>query len=560
MTDRDPSPPRPPGSRDPDSHAAGITTPGAGAPSINLAAGLWRHALSTPRATALVVDGRAYTYAELAARAAGVAAWLRAVRDQRDGVAGRVGILAARSPEAFAGILGAAWTGAAYVPVNPKQPAARIASILRRACLTALIVDRGAAPFLGDDQVRAALPARVLVADEEAAGGVSGPVVATAWSSLPKTDAITAPVDVSAGQAVYVMFTSGTTGEPKGVVVGAGAVAHFLAAAGKRYAIGPGDRLGQFCETSFDVSVFEMFAAWNGGASLHVVPDAQLMAPAAFIRREALTIWTSVPSVIAMLTRMRMLAPGMFPSLRASFFIGEALTVESARAWQAAAPASVVDNQYGPTEAAVACTVQRLTDPVVETAGRGTLAIGRPYEGTHAAILACDGSFAADGVSGELALAGPQLAIGYLDDPEQTALRFPVIEHARLGSLRWYRTGDLAVRDRDGVLHCLGRIDHQVKVLGHRVELEDVEAHLRSASGVEAVAAVAWPLVDGNAAGVVGFVCVHEAAVPAIRARLRELLPPYMAPRRIVTVEAMPRTANGKIDRGALLALLQGKR
>jgi acyl-CoA synthetase (AMP-forming)/AMP-acid ligase II len=307
------------------------------------------------------------------------------------------------------------------------------------------------------------------------------------------------------------------------------------------------------------VSVFEMFAAWDGGASLHVVPESKLMAPAGFIRRQALTVWTSVPSVISMLLKMKLLEPGMFPALRVSFFIGEALPVASAQTWQEAAPNSVVDNQYGPTEATVAFTVQRLTDPAPETPGRNTMAIGRPYAGLEAGIVGPDGGFLPAGEIGELALYGPQIAAGYLDDPEQTARRFPVLDHPRLGSGRWYLTGDMAFCDERQVLHCLGRIDNQVKVMGHRVELEDVEAHLRAVCGTDAAAAIAWPVENGIALGIVAFVCGAKLAPPDIRERLRDRVPSYMLPRQVFVLDSLPLSTHGKIDRKALQSMVGEK-
>lgn len=517
------------------------------AASLNLADGVNRHADERPSAPALSIEGRVWTYGELRTGAARVAARLEA--SLAAGRTRRVGILASRSLATYAGILGAAWAGGTYVPLNPKQPAARLASILRRAGLDAIVVDAAGGVHLADEAVRSVLPACVL-RDVEDAG--SDPDAA---AEVPATKASDSPRAVAPDHPAYVMFTSGTTGVPKGVVVTAANVAHFLSVVRRRYAIGPGDRVGQFCETSFDVSVFEMFAAWDGGACLCVVPDAQLLAPAGFLRREAITVWTSVPSVIAMLARMKLLEPGLFPALRASFFIGEALPVPSALAWQAAAPSSVVDNQYGPTEATVACAVQRLGDSVVETPGRGTVAIGLPYDGMHAAIVE-DGEFLSDGSIGELALSGPQLAACYLDDAEQTARRFPTLEHPALGLTRWYLTGDFAFRDSDGILHCLGRTDHQVKIMGHRVELEDLEAHLRAASGTDAVAAVARPAAGGTATTLAAFVSGAAKSPAEIRERLRELVPPYMLPRRVVALDALPLSTNGKVDRHALVALL----
>jgi D-alanine--poly(phosphoribitol) ligase subunit 1 len=238
------------------------------------------------------------------------------------------------------------------------------------------------------------------------------------------------------------------------------------------------------------------------------------------------------------------LQPGSLPSLRASFFIGEALPVASAKAWQSAAPNSVLDNQYGPTEATVACAYHRVTDPPIETPGRGTVAIGRPFAGTDAAIVTPDGTFL--GIDEE----------GYLDDPTQTAQRFPLLDHPRLGRSRWYLTGDLAVQDERGLFHCLGRVDNQVKVLGNRVELEDVEAHLRAICRTDIVAAVAWPITAGHAEGIVAFVAGSALAPPDVKRELRNRVPVYMVPSNIVVVDSLPLSANGKVDRHALRARL----
>jgi len=524
---------------------------------FNLAGGVYRFAAAEPAAPALVVDDRTYSYAELCAGARRVAGWLRSVAGSGE-VPPRVGILASRSFELYAGILGVAWAGGTYVPLNPRQPPARLVSILKQAGLSALIADARAATQLQDAEVHAALPSHVL-ASARPPSADRAPGVAS-WTELSDHVAPSTPAATGPGHPAYIIFTSGTTGVPKGVVVTAASVAHFLGAMRSLYAMHPGDRVGQFCEASFDLSVFEIFAAWDAGASLHVVPESRLMAPAGFIRQQQLTVWASVPSVIAILSRMKLLESGLFPTLRVSFFIGEALSVEAARAWQAAAPRSVVDNHYGPTEATVACTVQRLTDPVVETAGRGTMAIGQPYAGIEADIVGADGAFLGVGETGELALHGPQVAAGYLDDAEQTTRRFPLLDHPRLGVTRWYLTGDVAYRDEREILHCLGRIDNQVKIRGHRVELEDLEAHLRAASGSDAVATVAWPIVNGNATGIAAFVCGSTTALPDIRQRLMGLVPPYMVPRQLRAIDALPLSANGKVDRKALRAMLDEER
>jgi non-ribosomal peptide synthetase component F len=298
-----------------------------------------------------------------------------------------------------------------------------------------------------------------------------------------------------------------------------------------------------------------MFMTWNAGASLHVVSASQLTVPISFIQDHALTVWNSAPTIVGLLMQLSAFRPGIFPSLRVSIFGGDTLTVEAATAWQGAAPASTVDNVYGPTEATIECLHQRLTDPPMVTRERGSLALGVPYAGNTVAIVDAAMNFLPAGEIGELAISGVQLAVGYLDQVELTAARFPVID-----GRRWYLTGDLAYQDSEGRFHHLGRCDDQIKVRGHRVELGDVESHLRQVCGTDLAAAVAWPFADGAATGIVGFVAgpAGEAipSLPEIRAALERRLPGYMVPETIRRIAALPLTSHGKVDRGALVALL----
>ena len=510
--------------------------------AVNLAAPLCAYARAVPGRVALVVDEIDYSYGELAAAAARVAVWVRNGRARDDNSAPPcVGVLASRSAEAYGAILGAAWAGGTYIPLSPKMPAARLASILAQAKLDALIVDRKGRPRL--KELGAALPPRVLTPDEHL-----------------ENDATFEPVEVGPDHPAYMIFTSGTTGTPKGVVVTAGGVQHLLSCIHELYEITPEDRVAQFFETTFDVSVCEMFGCWDGGAALHVVPEMKLMAPAGFIRQEWITVLHAVPSLISMMARLGQLTDGSLPSLRVSIFGGEGVPVAALRTWQAAAPNSIIENQYGPTECTVACFAQRLTDPPIETPGRGTLAIGVPFRGTHAAIVDAHQQFLGAEQIGELALCGPQLATGYLNDEEKTADRFRMLIHPELGATRWYLTGDSAFFDAEGRFHCLGRLDHQVKVMGHRVELEEIEAHLRAICSSESVAAIPWPENNGSAAGIVAFVVGARIAPPVVREQLRDRMPMYMVPSKVMALESMPLLASGKVDRKALRDLLSGTR
>jgi D-alanine--poly(phosphoribitol) ligase subunit 1 len=276
-----------------------------------------------------------------------------------------------------------------------------------------------------------------------------------------------------------------------------------------------------------------------------------LMGPSRFIRERQLTVWFSVPSVVAFMQDMKMLTAGAFPSLRYSAFCGEPLPATSVRAWQQACHNGVIDNIYGPTEATVACLSQRCSEPFVVTKERGTIAIGTPFHGTEVAIVDASCNFLASGDNGELALSGKQVAKGYFKDPQKTAARFPSINDKT-----WYLTGDLAYQDADGRFHHLGRTDNQVKVLGHRIELEDVEAHLREVCAADSVAAVAWPIANGSAEGIVAFVAGSSLSAAEVRERMQRRVPKYMVPTEVRFLPRLPVSASGKTDRKTLTAML----
>jgi non-ribosomal peptide synthetase component F len=328
-------------------------------------------------------------------------------------------------------------------------------------------------------------------------------------------------------------------------------VARYCGVVQDRCEFRPADRVSQVAELTFDNSVLDLFVTWAAGAGLYVVPASQLMAPAKFIRDHELTIWFSVPSTASFMGRMKMLKPAAFPSLRCSIFAGEALSVATAQAWQIAAPNSIVENFYGPTEVTVDCIAQRVESPPYVTRDRGTLAIGKPFPGIRAGIVDENLNFLPQGEEGELVVSGRQVARGYFQDPELTAVRFPTLD-----GLRWYRTGDLVFEDSRGTFHHLGRIDNQVKILGNRVELEEIEAHLRGVLGTDSVAAVAWPLADGRATGIVAFHCSPEMTRDHIREAMKTRVPDYMIPKRVHLLDALPLGSSGKIDRKALVRML----
>lgn len=517
--------------------------------NFNLAGGVHRRATENADAPALVCRDIALSYGELAARAGRLAACLIAQCGERHGEAPRVGILASPSAGACVAALGACWAGATYVPFGLKQPEERLRELFAQCRLSALITDDVGLKLLGE-RLLAAAPPVIIHAGDAALVSPDSRRRIIALSSLPAA-VVAAPAPVAADDIAYIIFTSGSTGTPKGVMVSAGAFRHYLGAVNAALGMTAADRVLGVSELSFDVSAHNMFATWEAGAALHVLPTAATMNAVKFARSAGLTVWNSAPSLAAMLRQLKTLAPGSLPGLRVTAFGGEQLPAATVAVWREAAPASAIFNVYGPTEATVGCLAQQVGEPLPVTPGRDVIAIGTPFPGSEARIADEEGQPLGEGMPGELLIAGEQLAEGYLDAPELTAARFPVIE-----GKRWYRTGDLALRDASGRFHCLGRIDNQVKILGHRIELDEVDAHLRHASGADLVGAVAWPLVDGAAHGIVAFVGApainDEEVIDALKARL----PAYMMPRRVIAMQDLPLNAGGKVDRLALRRLL----
>jgi amino acid adenylation domain-containing protein len=514
--------------------------------NLNLALPFYKQLARNPSRLALSVNGAHYTYSELGDLVGRTAQWLRA---RLSGDVHRVGLLASRSLEAYAGALAAGWAGAAYVPLSPKLPPARLLQVLDLTRLDAIIVDQGSVGLV--EGLAPGCPRHVIAPCMRTAfsvpDGRGAELRVASCADLPPYDETCQPETVGPDDLAYIEFTSGTTGVPKGVMIAAEGVEVYLSLMQNRCQLEACDRLAETSDLTFDISVFNTFMTWRSAASLHVVPASQVLAPLRFIKENGITVWVSVPSTASIMNRMRMLQPGVFPSLRCTIFMGEPLPVGAARAWQIAAPNSIIENHYGPTEATVVCLGQRVSEPIQVTPNRGIVAIGTPFPGTEVEILDAALNPVARGQTGEIALGGVQVAKGYFGDPQLTASRFPV-----RGGKVWYLTGDLGYQDVNGIYHYLGRSDNQIKILGNRVELEEIEGHLREISGTEMVAAVAWPMEHGTASGIVAFLSGAKIPIADIRQAIASRVASYMVPTRFVEIPVLPLNANGKIDRKEL--------
>ncbi|MCX5193843.1 amino acid adenylation domain-containing protein [Streptomyces sp. NBC_00249] len=481
----------------------------------------------TPEAPAVLgADGTAWTYATLEHHAARYAAALRA-----GGVAPGdfVGVCLPRGPELIAALLGVWFAGGAYVPLDPTYPEARLALVLE---------DSGAAVVLAGQGTASRLPAGITVLD-----------VADAPQEVPAELAALLPLAPDPARAAYILHTSGSTGRPKGVLVPHGGIANRVRWLAHRHKLGPADRFLLKTTVGFDAAGLELFSPLISGGAVAVAPQDAERDPAALLRAVAqhgVTVLQGVPSVYRRLVEQSGWESA--EALRLIFSAGEPLHAELCRALAELAPRAEIWNTYGPTEASVDITEHRW-DPAQET---GAVPIGRPIAHMRALVLDPAGRPVPVGVPGELYAGGIGLALGYQGRPDQTAERFVPDPYGVPGE-RLYRTGDRVRWQADGTLEYLGRLDHQVKVNGVRIETGEVESALAAHPWVRAAVAAAVPDGSGGHRLVAWVQSRGEQLRPEeLRTFLRRSLPDPLIPSLYVPVAEFPLTANGKIDRSAL--------
>jgi amino acid adenylation domain-containing protein len=504
--------------------------------AASLAGRVWETVRKYPAYAALELGDRQYSYKELYDAAASVMRAITELDDPNPFVA----IMADKSFTCYAGILGILLAGKAYLPVNPRFPAARNLFMFEKARIRVIIAGENADEEL--EEILDIYPEDVFIIFPEE----------MEWrqeSGLP-------PRIIEPGQPAYLLFTSGTTGNPKGVPVSHANVCWYLDQMMQYFDFGTDDRFTQLFDLTFDLSVHDLFLAWSSGACLVVPPDNSSFAMARFIREKQPTVWFSVPSVVNLMDRMRLLKKGAFPSIRLSFFCGEALPLRPAQAWKTAAGHSRLVNLYGPTEATIAVSYYELAeDPQSWKSEMGILSIGKVFEGNYY-LLHDTGP---ENSPGELCLAGKQVVEAYYDNEEADKEAF--FKDPGSGQ-SWYKTGDLVKVDEEGDLFFLGRKDAEVKISGYRVNLKEIEYVL---AGYQKVAqAVVIFDVDAEGQGITqAFILLKENAAQAekeLDAHCRQQLPWYMVPGKFIFVKEIPLNANGKIDTIALKkSLTDGK-
>jgi D-alanine--poly(phosphoribitol) ligase subunit 1 len=485
---------------------------------MNLIERIDRWAAVAPEATAHISDGRTLTYGELRRHSDALACYLtERLGEDRTPIA----VLGHREPEMLIAFLGAVKSGRPYVPLDTALPQQRIDRILETSRAAVVLTPKDVLQFSAS-QVRG--PAKRVQGDEP----------------------------------FYILFTSGSTGEPKGVIITLASLEHFITwmLAEHRFT-----QLGEVflnqAPFSFDLSVMDLYCSLATGGTLFSISRDLIANPKELYRAltsSGVTTWVSTPSFAQMCLVEDKFSDAMLPRMRRFLFCGETLPPQTAAQLLKRFPKAEVWNMYGPTEATVATTSMRIDPAILER--YSPLPVGRAMPGSQILIVNGKRELLPANQRGEIIIAGPNVSPGYLARPELTADAF-----FQYQSQRAYRTGDLG-RFRDNLLFFEGRIDEQIKLSGYRIELGDVEANLRALAVVRD--ALVIPVIkDGNAQSLAAFVVLaarddasHFNLAHRLRNQLSERLPSYMLPRKFVFLDAFPMTANGKVDRTSLAKLL----
>lgn len=502
-----------------------------------------------PDATAVVWKDTRMSYGELERRSSQLASLLV---DAGCPPGERVGLLLPKSHLSVLGMLGAVKAGGIAVPIDIGDPPKRIARILELADCRWILAGGRAGPIIEEALADARL------ANEPLLGWLDAEPSQNQRAIFELGDlegfAATAPVIRKPTPLAQILFTSGSTGIPKGVTLTHEGIAHFLRWGRRHFGIDHTSRLSQHASLRFDIATFDVYGALSAGAELHIVPPELNMLPhklARFIRESQLTQWLSVPAVLNMLAKYDVVQQGDFPALKTIIFAGEVLPTATLIHMMRRLPHVTFTNFYGPTETTIASTFHTLKRPPKDE--REQTPIGIACDGEELRVLDEKMRPVPDGTVGEMYIGGVGVSAGYWRDPVKTRAAF--LDDPWNKGQRIYRTGDRVYRDSEGLHYFCGRGDLQIKSRGYRIELGEIEAALGTIPELLESAVVAIP-----SSGFEGhLICCAFAPAPGteigverVRALLAERVPSFMLPAAWQRCEKLPRNGNGKIDRPLL--------
>lgn len=507
-----------------------------------------------PQSIALVLGDQSVTYAELETWSNQLARLLKAAGCRRGD---RVCLLLPKSIPAIVGILGTLKADCIYVPMDITHPASRLRTVIQ-ACEARCVLALGAsATPLMEVLADPGLAADVRVGWMEPAEGAPGHLKPHFhWNDRAAFSGEPLDYQNTSDDVAHILFTSGSTGVPKGVTITHANVISFLKWSTKYFGTSPSDRISGHPPLHFDLSTFDVYGTLSNGAQLYLVTPDMCLLPhklAQFMRSSELTQWFSVPSLLTYMARFDVVKENDFPSMRRLLWCGEPFPTPALIYWMKRLPHVSFTNLYGPTETTIASSYYRV--PECPADNKQSIPIGTACEGEELLVLDDDLKPIPPGQIGQLYIGGVGLSPGYWRDPEKTRAAFLPNPYSRNAGDRIYKTGDLASTGPDGLVYLHGRADSQIKSRGYRIELGEIEKELNAIEELRECAVVAVDL-DGfeGVAIACAYVPAGEAEITPqnLRKRLSGVLPHYMVPTHWISLATLPHNANGKIDRGKL--------
>lgn len=447
-----------------------------------------------------------------------------------------------KSIEAIQAIFSISKADCAYIPLDTSSPSARIISVIRSAKASLVLVDNESeATFV--ETIQPHIPNLQVLN----------------INALQKKDCTPLKYENLSIDIAYVLFTSGSTGAPKGVMISHQMIVDYIDWCAATYQISETDRVANHAPLFFDNSTFDIYCSISSGAELHLVYDAlnkvmPKLIP--WIEQNGITVFFCVPSVLSILKRTKRVTAERLKSLRHVIAAGEVLQREVADYWMETLPDIQLTNMYGPTEITVDCTFHVL----LNGAEGEDVPIGAPRKNMEVFVRLEDGSLSVEpGAVGEISVRGMSVSYGYLNDPEKTATAFIQNPKHALYHDPIYLTGDRGRIGPEGELYYIGRLDQQIKYMGHRIELGEIENTLRQLEGVVDAAVIFSDGATLEEKYIGALVILERKTIDNLKAEAENRLPSYMHPKVIVSVKEFPLTANGKVDRGKALELVKGK-
>ena len=465
-----------------------------------------------------------------------------------------VGILCYRSINAYIGIAGTLFSKNAFLPLNPLFPVEKLSKIIAiSGCKIIILSDEAVSTF---NKLADLIP-QITVICTKSSKRIKDLQKKYSRHTYILPDAFSRkseekyPVDKE--DPAYLMFTSGSTGDPKGIAVSHKNMHSYVSYITKKYEFSCTDRISQAPDISFDLSIHDIFSAFYSGGCLYVLPKEVMSSPFKYINDNRLTAWLSVPSVGIFMDNLKQLKTNSLPTLRVSFFCGEGMPSDLANKWKKAAIHSKVVNCYGPTEATVMCTSHEWDlESETENSFNGLVSIGKPFD--HMKIKLIDDNIEVkNGDVGEICLAGDQVIEGYFNDKLISKEKFFSLPGAE--NSIWYRTGDLAKKSTSGDYFFVGRIDDQLQIRGNRVEMLAIDKVLRDIVGHHMTISI--PVMSEGkkiTEDIVAFCEINDLnpTEEKILEACSRVLADYMVPSKIFFLNEMPLNQNGKINKKIL--------